>query len=182
MCIRDSNTGVSRYNTDGTIDTTFGTNGKMNFSSGTGTKSYIYDMALQTDGKIVMAGYRWTGSEGDFIMARVNTDGTLDNTFGVNGVAIFDDANSEVAESFAINADGSFIVSGYVNDNYTLIKVKNNGTIDTTFGNNGWVTTIFQSLSASSKSTSINAAGRIIVGGMGVGNNQSCLLYTSRCV
>ena len=167
------NTGVSRYNTDGTIDTTFGTNGKVSFSSGTGTKSYIYDMALQTDGKIVMAGYRWDGSQGDFLMARVNANGTLDNTFGVNGVAVFDDANSEVAESFAINADGSFIVSGYVNDNYTLLKVKNNGTIDTAFGTNGWVTTPFKGLSASSKSTSINAAGRIIVGGMGVGSGQS---------
>lgn len=167
------NTGVSRYNTDGTIDTTFGTNGKMSFSSGTGTKSYLYDMALQTDGKIVIAGYRWTGSEGDFVMARLNADGTLDNTFGVNGIAIFDKGLSEVAESFAINPDGSFIVSGYVDDNYTLLKVKNNGMIDTTFGNNGWVTTVFQSLSASSKSTSINAAGRIIVGGMGVGANQS---------
>ena len=167
------NTGVSRYNTDGTIDTTFGTNGKMNFSSGPGTKSYTYDMALQTDGKIVMAGYRWNGSAGDFVMARVNTNGTLDNTFGVNGVAVFDKGQSEVAESFAINPDGTFILSGYVNDNFTLVKVKNNGTIDTTFGTNGWVTTIFPSFSTSSKSTSINAAGRIIVGGMGVGPGQS---------
>ena len=167
------NTGVSRYNTDGTIDTTFGTNGKMSFSSGTGTLSYLYDMALQPDVKVVMAGYRWNGSAGDFLMARVNTDGTLDNTFGVNGVAVFDDANSEVAESFAINADGSFIVSGYVNNHYTLLKVKSNGTIDTAFGNNGWVTTPFEGLSASSTSTSINAAGRIIVGGMGVGAGQS---------
>ena len=60
------NTGLSRYNTDGTLDTTFGINGKMNFSSGW-IKSYIYDMHLQTDGKIVVGGYRWSGDSADFL-------------------------------------------------------------------------------------------------------------------
>ena len=57
--------GVSRLNTDGTVDTTFGTDGVTLINSGW-IKSFVYDMDVQPDGKIVLAGYRWNNETGDF--------------------------------------------------------------------------------------------------------------------
>lgn len=156
-------TGVRRYNTDGTIDITFGTGGTLLFSSGSNEK--VYEMHLQNDGKIVMAGLRYFGSQSFIQMIRLNPDGTFDNTFGVNGIATFGSGQSVGANSFAINADGSFIVVGIMNNNFALIKVNNNGTINTSFGINGWVETTFPSSLAKSNNVSVNANGRIIVGG-----------------
>lgn len=169
------NTGLSRFNTDGSIDTTFGIDGKMNFSSNW-IKSYIYDMHLQSDGKIVVGGYRYNNTEGDFLLARINVDGTMDTSFGTNGVATFDNGGSEVAESFEIMQDGNFIISGYTDDNFTMAKVKSNGSIDQTFGQNGWLIAEFVDLPTYSKSTSINAAGRIVLAGFGMDG------YTNKAV
>ena len=157
--------GVSRLNTDGTVDTTFGTDGVTIINSGW-IKSFVYDMDVQPDGKIVLAGYRWNNETGDFLMVRLNEDGSLDDSFGTNGVAIIDNGETEVAESFTILPDGKFIISGYVFDDFTMVRINNDGSVDTTFGNNGWVRTEFGDSSSYSFVTTVNADGRIVLGGM----------------
>lgn len=160
--------GVSRLNTDGTVDTTFGTDGVTLINSGW-IKSFVYDMDVQPDGKIVLAGYRWNNETGDFLMVRLNEDGSLDDSFGTNGIAIIDNGETEVAESFTILPDGKFIISGYVFDNFSMIRINHDGTVDTTFGNNGWVITEFGDSSSYSFVTTVNADGRIVLGGMLLG-------------
>lgn len=158
--------GVSRHNADGTLDTTFATGGKMDFSSGW-VKSFILDIKLQQDGKIVMGGYRWNNSTGDFIMVRLNPNGSFDTTFGTNGIAIIDGGQTEVAESFDIDSNGDYIISGYVEDDFAMAKVKSNGTIDTNFGNSGWVITPFSDFATYSFDTLISKIdGRIFLAGM----------------
>ncbi|WP_027378041.1 T9SS type A sorting domain-containing protein [Kaistella palustris] len=157
--------GVNRHNADGSLDTTFGTNGKISFSSGW-IKSFVKEIVVQPDGKIVLAGYRWDDSTGDFVLVRLNPDGSFDNTFGTAGIAIIDGGQTEVSESFAMTNEGDFILSGYVNDHFSMAKVKSDGTIDTAFGTDGWVITEFGQLASYSKSIAITSEGRIILGGM----------------
>lgn len=168
--------GVSRYNPDGTLDTTFGVNGKISFSSGW-IKSFIKDIDVLPDGKIVMAGYRWDNTTGDAIMARVNPDGSFDNTFGTNGVAIIDGGQTEVVESFAITDNGDYIISGYVDDHFAMAKVKSNGSVDIDFGNGGWVVTPFEDFASYSHDTTISSDGRIVLGGMILDGYQNKFEY-----
>ncbi len=73
-----------RYNTDGSLDTTFDSDGKVTTAIGSGS-DYAYSVAIQSDGKIVAAGYSDNGSNDDFALVRYNTDGSLDTTFDSDG-------------------------------------------------------------------------------------------------
>jgi len=89
-----------RYNADGTLDTSFGVDGKHVFPIGS-MKSFATDVALQADGKIVMSGYTWDNVTGDVFVIRLNTDGSLDNTFGTDGVALVSNS-TDVTQSIAV--------------------------------------------------------------------------------
>ncbi len=73
---------LTRFNTDGSLDTTFGVGVKVETDFGD-TSENVTSIAIQTDGKIVAVGTR---SNYSFAMARYNTDGTLDTTFDVDGM------------------------------------------------------------------------------------------------
>ncbi|NCX96747.1 MAG: hypothetical protein EBX41_10185, partial [Chitinophagia bacterium] len=75
---------------------------------------YIYGIALQTDGKIVVAGYSYNGSNNDFALARYNTDGSLDTTFGSAGKVVTDFGSAaDQVNGIALQKDGKIIVAGY---------------------------------------------------------------------
>lgn len=74
-----------RYLTDGSLDSTFGNNGKVSFDLILGSDDRALAMDLQTDGKIVLAGYADDGSDRAGAVIRLNTDGTLDESFGTMG-------------------------------------------------------------------------------------------------
>ena len=86
----DSNNGSNsdfalvRYNTDGSLDTSFDSDGKVTTAIGSGTDE-AYSVAIQSDGKIVAAGYSNNGSNNDFALVRYNTDGSLDTSFDSDG-------------------------------------------------------------------------------------------------
>lgn len=82
--IRTSNFTVARYNINGTLDNTFDGDGKLTTAIGT-SNSLAYAIAIQSDGKIVVAGSASNGANDDFAVARYNTDGSLDNTFDGDG-------------------------------------------------------------------------------------------------
>src|SRR5262249_29179472 len=94
----DSNFGLARYNTNGSLDTTFGGTGKIttDFSS-------QYDqgaaLVLQPDGKIAVAGSAEVGNNSALAVARYNADGSLDTTFGGTGkvTTVFPNTNNSVA-------------------------------------------------------------------------------------
>ncbi|MFI5134443.1 MAG: T9SS type A sorting domain-containing protein, partial [Chitinophagales bacterium] len=112
--ISKSEFAIVRYNEDGTPDRSFGKNGII-ASSVDGMNDYAQSAALQKDGKIVVAGYsKSDASISRFALARFNTDGALDLSFGQNGTMItpigkFDD----VANSLVIQPDGKIIAAGY---------------------------------------------------------------------
>ncbi|HEX4608993.1 MAG TPA: FG-GAP-like repeat-containing protein [Urbifossiella sp.] len=136
---------VIRYNTNGTLDNTFGTNGleKIDFA---GNEDAAFDVAIQSDGKIVVVGSTSATTTGDdFAIARLNTNGTLDNTFGTNGEVTIDfgggGSKDDVAHAVAIATNGDIFIAGTAtnagNDNFGVAKLKADGTPATTFGNNG---------------------------------------------
>lgn len=144
--------GICRLNADGTVDTSF--NVGVGFSSG----AYIFSLALQSDGKIIVGGYFTTykGVAANNII-RLNTDGSIDATF--NYGTGFDG----VVNSIKIQSDGKILAGG----NFTsyqgatqnrLIRLNSNGTKDTTFnigtGFNWYIKTI-----------AIQTDGKIIAGG-----------------
>ncbi len=101
--ISRSDFAIVRFNSNGTLDTSFGTGGQVttNFVS----SSEIYSIALQSDGKIVAAGY----SDNDSAIARYNSDGTLDTTFSGDGKLTTDMGSSDRIQSIALQSDGKIV-------------------------------------------------------------------------
>ncbi len=108
-------------------------------------------VALQSDGKIVAAGYTFTDpgyNAAYFAIARINSDGTPDNTFGDSGkhLTAFESSPS-FATSIAIDKNGKILVAGrsYINnqDNFSLVRLNTNGTPDTTFSHDGKQNNVF---------------------------------------
>ena len=140
------NFGVVRYNTNGSLDTTFSGNGKFYFGFND-NGDIAYSVALQSDGKIVIAGE----AAADWGVARLNTDGSLDSTFGTNGKITTSfggsNAGSPGAKGVVVQSNGKLVagggarLSGSGNDDFALARYNSNGSLDTTFGNGGVVVT-----------------------------------------
>lgn len=140
---------TARYNTDGTLDNTFATNGIDSLliidNPGTGDRSVPNDVRIQADGKIVVAGFV-KNSVGNlkFAVVRYNTDGTLDTGFGSGGkqIIVFGTGDAEL-ESLEIQPDGKIVIVGHY-DNGTdkdvyLARINQFG-LDNSFGVNGYTT------------------------------------------
>jgi uncharacterized delta-60 repeat protein len=98
----------------GDLDLTFGSGGRVatDFAS---DSDVAFALAIQADGKVVVAGRALTGSGFDFALARYNPDGSLDSTFGSGGRVTTDFANSfDAALALAIQADGKLVAAGGV--------------------------------------------------------------------
>ena len=161
---------VVRLNTDGTLDNTFDTDGIVIIDLG-GEDLGAYDVAIQADGKIVIAGYYYGGPMGDFMVARLNTDGTLDNTFNSDGVATVDIAGTSDDEgiSLAIQADGQILLVGFtdngVDGDVAVVRFDGaDGLLDFTFDGDGILTydSGFDELSAS---IAEQTDGKIVISG-----------------
>jgi uncharacterized delta-60 repeat protein len=160
---------VSRYNTSGSLDTSFDHDGKVLTAFGT-NDSYANSATIQSDGKIVVAGQTWNGSNNDVAIARYNTNGSLDNTFSIGGqVTTGISFNDDFANAVAIQSDGKIVVAGYtntgVNVDFLIIRYNANGIPDNTFGGNGKQTTDFTSSDDFGYSMAIQGDGKIVVGG-----------------
>src|SRR4030095_4846789 len=130
--------GVARYHPDGTLDSSFGNNGKST------TNLLVNDLAgagiLQPDGKIVIAG----ASGPNFGLVRYNGNGSCDLTFG-NGGIVLTELGQAVSSGVRVvsllrQPDGKLVVVGSSNDiDIGLARYNSNGTIDNSFGTNGIV-------------------------------------------
>ncbi len=137
---------VSRYNPDGSLDTT----SFVPFDSGSSNGDYVSAVALQPDGKIVAAGYIYDGTENDVLVLRYNDDGSLDTSFNPpNGFVRYGSGsgNNEQGCAAALQADGKIVVAGYVNKgggdfDVLVLRYNGDGSLDTASFNppNGFVT------------------------------------------
>ena len=153
---------------NGALDPSFGDAGKVSIAFGGDETA----MALQADGKIVMAG----GSGSDFVLARYNVDGSLDTGFGSAGTVTTDIASGlDEAHGVAIQGDGKIVVVGQAvvgrttnnqfNFDFALARYNADGSLDTSFGTGGKVTTDFNVLTDQAFAVAIQGDGKIVVVG-----------------
>ncbi len=134
---------LARFNVDGSLDSSFGTDGLVRTTSG--IASAVTDIALQADGKIIAAGRRGMPSllepvyEVKFQLIRYNANGTIDNTFGAEGIVLTDvlDNTPDIISSIALLPDGKIIAAGCWDDSMAIVRYNANGSIDSSFGDDG---------------------------------------------
>jgi uncharacterized delta-60 repeat protein len=137
---------AARYNTDGSLDTSFNGTGIVTTDLGK-VDDQARAVAMQKDGKIVLAGFSAGGGTTDFALVRYNIDGSLDNNFNGTGIVLTPVAGGASATRVLIQKDGRIVASGSFEANFSLgiIRYHTNGSVDTSFGTsgNGMVTTNF---------------------------------------
>jgi len=118
---------VARYTSDGVLDTTFGIGGAITTTIPASTDTEYYGVKLQSNGKILVAGYANPGNS-EFMLARYNTNGTLDTTFGTNGIILEPMGTGAAAFDLALQSDGKIVAVGNStysgNDKFTLVRYK----------------------------------------------------------
>jgi uncharacterized delta-60 repeat protein len=173
---------VVRYNSNGSLDTSFGDGGIVTTTFPEG--SYAFDVALQADGKIIAAGTVFVdfnpgeSSNTDFALARYNPDGSPDATFGNGGQVSTDFLGLEDdAFSVLIQPDGKIVAVGSANDpatfyDFAAVRYLSNGTLDTTFGMAGKVHTDFRDQNFDrARSAALQPDGRIVAAGFAISQN-----------
>ncbi|MEJ2103667.1 MAG: T9SS type A sorting domain-containing protein, partial [Ignavibacteriaceae bacterium] len=142
VTISNSEFFAARFLSDGTPDSTFGTNGHF-LTSYSGYEEECYTMALQNDGKIVLAGR--TNSPMSLFFTRLNSNGSLDSSFGTNGYTVIDATiQQEAIRTIGFLNDGTIIGFGYgyqstpyFGEKILMAKLDTSGIPITGFGNNG---------------------------------------------
>jgi uncharacterized delta-60 repeat protein len=171
---------IARFNADGSPDASFDFDGQVTVDFA-GRDEGCNALALQADGKIVAVGTSVeTQPNGDFAIARLNADGSLDPTFGAGtGTTIvpFDlgDTNSDTAGAVAMQSDSKIVVAGWTvvgpgHYDFAIVRLQPDGTRDTTFNSTGRVTVAFDFPGTNgidqADAIVVDAAGRIIAGGV----------------
>ncbi len=155
----------------GSLDTTFGSGGIV--ATGVGTR--VFGTAVQSNGKVVMAGESGAGSSADVLIARFNASGSLDRSFGsggiVRGPAIAGSPGS-IARAVAVESDGKLVVvgsatdtSGSYADGLVVERYNSNGSLDTSFGVGGVVAVLTGSSFGNGYAVAIQADGKIVATG-----------------
>lgn len=126
---------VSRYRLNGAPDSSFSGDGTKTTSFGN-DDDMANSVAIQADGKIVVAGSTGKAPHRDFAFARYNTNGEPDNTFSDDGkqVVKFGTAGDDYANAVAIQADGKIVAAGKSKNTAALVRLTANGETDVTFG------------------------------------------------
>ncbi len=160
-----------RFNTNGTLDNSFDTDGIVTTTFDISYET-AYDVAIQSDGKIVAAGSAFIDTVYNFAVARYKTDGSLDPVFGSGGKATTLLTNSDEARTMAIQTDGKIVLAGTTlqpdfSIAFGVARFRANGTLDTTFGGTGKVVTNVTTYSEYAQAMAIQSDGKIVVAGKG---------------
>ena len=163
---------ASRYHADGSPDRRFGHRGELTgyFDAGEGR---INAVAVQEDGKVIVAGDAYAGkTAGDFAVARYNTNGLLDHSFGRDGIVTTDFfGDDDAALAVVIQPDGKIVVAGQATNRenfrnqFAIARYNTNGTLDKKFGNKGTLTVDFFGDDNSARTVALQRDGRIVVAG-----------------
>lgn len=132
---------LARYTSTGALDASYGVSGILSIDFD-GNADFIAAMAIQSDGKIVAAGQKTSagGTDTDFAIIRVLTNGTLDPSFSGDGMATFDFGfTNESVRAMTLDSLGRAIIGGAAGSQYALLVVNTDGTLDSGFGSEGLV-------------------------------------------
>lgn len=134
-----------RYNTNGSVDTAFGNSGIVTNDLQTGSDDVAYSVAIQSDGKIILAGYSDDGSNKNAALLRLNTDGSIDTSFGTSGKVFTDFITGKADEIKTVkihSLTGNIIVGGTSSTTSTasqavIARYTSTGLLDTSFNSTG---------------------------------------------
>ena len=156
---------IVRYNSNGSLDTTFDFDGIVTIETGN-FGSFGRAIAIQNDGKIVVTGFSAINNGYEVSLARYNINGSIDSTFDTDGLVSTQFGNNNCkGYSLALQNDGKIVVAGYGDVDFALIRYNTDGSLDTSFDNDGIVSTPIGPFGAIGESVSIQSDGKIIVAG-----------------
>jgi uncharacterized delta-60 repeat protein len=138
---------ISGLSAPGDLDTSFDIDGKAitNFGARVGSSDYAYALAIQPDSKLIVAGYTYNGMRNNFALARYNSNGELDTSFGASGKVTTPVGSDSEANALILQEDGKLVAAGVSDGDFALARFQANGNLDTGFGTGGKVTTSFSS-------------------------------------
>ncbi len=167
------NLALVRYMPNGSLDSTFGENGKV--MTDFGVFELGYAVTLQPDGKIVVGGSSQAPFDIDnFLVTRYLPNGNLDSSFGEGGKVItdFNDSDRDIIRALALQSDGKIVAGGtnlFVGDshsgNFALARYERNGLLDASFGNGGMVLTDFGPNGDEINDIALQPDGKIVAAG-----------------
>lgn len=168
-----SQIGVARYNTNGSLDTSFNSIGFVQtiLSAGSDGKA----LKIQSDGKIVVSGR--SGPQFSTTLVRYTPNGSLDNSFDNDGIVT---TASAPASAMVVQPDGKILVVTETAADYDVIRYNTNGSLDTSFGTNGIATTNVGGSSDTAKGVALDAGGAILVTGFTGGSKKGVDVFLSR--
>jgi uncharacterized delta-60 repeat protein len=166
---------LARYNADGTLDSTFGADGKVlaavDREPSISREDEGHAAALAPDGKIVVGGVSGLYPQ-DFALMRFNTDGSVDTTFGTEGRVTTDFGASDTIQGVAVLPDGKILAAGYggkeegnENEDFALARYNVDGSLDSGFGTGGKVLTDVSTNRDEAAALVVRPNGKIVVGG-----------------
>jgi uncharacterized delta-60 repeat protein len=166
---------VARYNSDGSLDTSFGGDGTVVTPISPGSE-FAADVVVQPDGKLVVGGD--VGSSGGAMLVRYTGDGGLDSSFDGDGKVVLTSPTSSISR-LAFQSDGKIVAAGS-RGMFSVTRFNPDGSVDTSFGDGGIATAPFTPSSYSS-AVAIQADGKIVAGGIGAaGHNFAVARFQQR--
>jgi len=138
---------IWRLNNDGTLDSTFNSNGKVVIDVGSGAGGEFENIKIDNSGKIVACGSLFNGTDYDMVVYRINSNGSLDTSFNGTGYLRHNNAaggnSHDYGHVLTITMNGEILVGGQsasgTSDDVVVWKIKSNGELDTGFNNMGYV-------------------------------------------
>ncbi|MFO0866933.1 MAG: hypothetical protein U0744_20215, partial [Gemmataceae bacterium] len=173
--------GVVRFNSNGSLDTTFDGDGRATATFNSGFENAT-GIAIDQVGRILMTGFSdANGGQLDFLVARFNPDGSPDSTFDSDGKVLTPvGLGSDLAGPVIIDSEGRILVSGHVvnggNRDVAIVRYLNTGALDTSFDGDGKLVTAIGLADDIVVGMKFDAAGRIVVAGYGQGVREDFTL------
>jgi uncharacterized delta-60 repeat protein len=171
---------LERFNTDGSVDASFGTNGIVTNATPAGAFNEVHAIALQADGKIVTAGRTTIATNDAYSVARFTTSGALDATFGTGGLAAFSVGSRGFANAMVIRADGAIVVAGSAKvgtrGDFGVARVATDGTLDATFATGGKAMFPLSNGGDGAESVAIAPNGSVVLAGFSFNGSDSDFL------
>lgn len=155
---------VVKYDATGRLDPAFGDGGTTTATIGNTARGYA--LAVQPDGKIVVAGSQDDPVQGiNYAVARFDAKGARDPGFGKDGIVTTSFGSpADVGRDVALQADGKIVVAGYTGRSVGVVRYTADGALDTAFSKDGMATTAVGTR-AKARSVAVQADGRIVVAG-----------------
>jgi uncharacterized delta-60 repeat protein len=163
---------VWKINSAGKSDTTFDTDGKVEIDFAASSNDQAFAITVDSSGKVIVAGV----SNNDIALIRLNTNGTLDNTFDTDGKFTVNIGGTDTAYAVTIDGGGRIVAAGSsfigANANFSVVRLNAGGTLDSSFDSDGTNSVSF-GLNDIGTSVAIDGNGRIVVGGYTDINNAT---------